>query len=276
MLTSTLAAQSGTGKLLYQKRQYDLAAVAFLESIRTRKEQRYDRELLALSLIRTNRTEESLPYLRTAPFSEAYVRLFALLKAGHPDRAMELWSTITRSPFAPHEKELASLLGGSLYLERGDYPEARIHYRILNETTKSSTVKTASANLLQALDNYGSIPKKHPFLAGLFSALIPGTGQVYAHHTVDGITAFFFNAFFLGAAAYANRLETEAGRPHTGSTVLGSIGLVFYLANVTGAVQSARRYNFYYERKFQQEIRESFLNPDFIERSGSIRFVTPL
>ena len=123
-----------------------------------------------------------------------------------------------------------------------------------------------------AVDKYREVPRKSMFLAGLFSALLPGVGQIYSGHDADGITAFLFNGLFIGAASALYHLENRAETGHGASIFFGFVGLVFYISNITGAMASAKRYNIYQERSFQQRIRNRFLNLNFLERTSGISF----
>ncbi|MBI3394756.1 MAG: hypothetical protein HY042_02865, partial [Spirochaetia bacterium] len=101
-------------------------------------------------------------------------------------------------------------------------------------------------------------------------------GQVYSGHYADGLTAFFFNAVFLGSAAAMYSLERRSNTKHTGSILLGAVGLVFYAANIAGGASAAVHFNLYQERTFQEKVRQSALNVDRAERAIQIRINVPL
>jgi len=226
----------------------------------------------ALTMMRESRYRDSLHLLEGSSFPILYLRMFASLKGGFRNRFLLDQGDILASNANPEQKDLARLLGGTLYLEDGDYAGARDYFARVQKDTDSSEIRNAAGATLTAMDKYEELPRKKPWVAGILSGLVPGAGQMYSRNVADGLTAFGFTTVFCGSAAYMNSLETKAGRSHTGSLITGVIGLGFYLVNITGGVASAQRFNNYHERKFQQEIRDRFFNIDFIEKTSGINF----
>ncbi len=75
---------------------------------------------------------------------------------------------------------------------------------------------------------------KSPFVAGMLSAIIPGTGYFYTGQYKEGISAFLINSL-LGIGIYS--LFTN---DNTGSGILTSlVAFPFYLGNIVGAANSA-------------------------------------
>jgi hypothetical protein len=74
-------------------------------------------------------------------------------------------------------------------------------------------------------------------VAGVMSALIPGSGHIYAGHYGYGITAFFLNGLFIAGTVTAVRQENYAV-----AGVVGVIGLPFYIGNIYGAANAATKY----------------------------------
>ncbi len=88
------------------------------------------------------------------------------------------------------------------------------------------------------LDRYRGLPEKSPELAGFLSAILPGAGYFYAEHYGDGITAFLINGLFIAGtvAAINNEIYAVAG-------IVGGIGIPFYLGNIYGSANAARKWN---------------------------------
>ena len=81
---------------------------------------------------------------------------------------------------------------------------------------------------------------KKRFLAGLFSAIIPGTGKIYAGKPREAFYSFFPVVVNFAQAAegyYYNKLES----PHL--YVFGAVGTVFYASNIYGSARAAKRKN---------------------------------
>nr|MCU0555337.1 tetratricopeptide repeat protein [Syntrophales bacterium] len=60
------------------------------------------------------------------------------------------------------------------------------------------------------IDRYQDLPEKSPVLAGILSAVLPGSGYIYAEHYGDGITAFLLNGLFIAGTAAAIHQENYA------------------------------------------------------------------
>lgn len=265
------------GDRYYREKQYPLARIE------------YDRALLApgastdklqaksaLSLMRLNRYRDSLSTLPSSSYEQRLLRMYAAMRAGFRSRMLLEQGEILDSPVAQNRKEIARLLGGTLYLEEDDQERIRDYYSRLQKEATDSQVQFAARDTLLALDKFEAVPRKSPWAAGILSAFVPGAGQIYAKAVSDGLTSFAFTAVLGGSAAYMNHLETKAGRNHTGSLITGLLAASFYVAGITGATAAANRYNAYHERQFHAEIRERFFNLDFVEKSSGITFSVPL
>ena len=102
-------------------------------------------------------------------------------------------------------------------------------------------------NAEMVLNDLNSIKYKSPTVATISSIILPGSGYVYAGHTVTGISALIFNSLL----AYATYTSFKSN--NTGMGVLtGLIGMGFYISNVQGSAKSVIRYNNY---KKQQVIK---------------------
>jgi tetratricopeptide (TPR) repeat protein len=98
-----------------------------------------------------------------------------------------------------------------------------------------------------------AIKRKSPALAGVMSAIIPGTGRVYTKDWKDGIVSFFFVSTM---AFQSYRGFVKSGVKSTRGWVYGGVGLGFYLGNIYGSVVSAKGYN----KKSHQGIRNKIEN----------------
>jgi len=91
---------------------------------------------------------------------------------------------------------------------------------------------------LALLDRYRDLPQKSTVLAGFLSAVLPGSGYMYAEHYGDGVTAFLINGLFIAGAATGFHQENYA----VGAIVAG-VGLPFYFGNIYGSANAARKWN---------------------------------
>ncbi len=86
--------------------------------------------------------------------------------------------------------------------------------------------------------------RKSPFLAGVFSALLPGAGKVYTTWYKDAFFAFFSIA--VGTWQSYKGFETDGITSALGWT-FGTISTIFYISNIYGSIKSAKHYNYNYE-----------------------------
>ena len=257
----------------YRNGEYTLARIEYERELRANPEDGDLTARLGLTFLRLGDFRSGLMTLENQEdFTHHYLSLFAALRAGMVHRALSEQSSILdlRAPYSSEQREQARLLGGALDLEEADYSGATRYFTLLQREANSTEVREAAGGVLTALRNFEERPSRNPLLAGALSAVLPGSGQVYAAHYVDGVAAFFFNGMFLGSAIVTYDLERRAGSGHVASSIFGLVGLIFYLANVNGAVQSAYRYNNFQVRQFHERVREEYFNMDYVERVSGI------
>lgn len=88
------------------------------------------------------------------------------------------------------------------------------------------------------LNRYRERPEKSPALAGLMSAILPGSGYIYAEHYGDGITALLINGLFIAGTVTAIHNENYAV-----AGIVGGVGVPFYLGNIYGSANAAKKWN---------------------------------
>lgn len=86
-------------------------------------------------------------------------------------------------------------------------------------------------------DQLSSIKRKSPFLAGLFSAFIPGSGKAYAGKPLSGISNFTSIAIF-GVQTYEGLVKGGVKSPQF--ILFGSVFTTFYIANIWGSILSVK------------------------------------
>ena len=154
-----------------------------------------------------------------------------------PDKATTAFEKVVAAAPASEYARLA-LIGKSLAeLDLDNIPACRRELERLiasyPEDGKTGKVREAVA----LLDRHRELPQKSPLVAGVMSALIPGSGHIYAGHYGDGVTAFFLNGLFIAGTVAAVHQENYAV-----AGVVGVIGLPFYIGNIYGAANAATKY----------------------------------
>ncbi len=105
---------------------------------------------------------------------------------------------------------------------------------------------------LRLIDEGSSIKSKSPFLAGLFSAILPGSGRFYTNDWANGI----ISVLFVGMTSYqAYSRFNKKGIKSTSGWIFGGVSLGFYLGNIYGSIQSAKAYNLKHRQKFNEKVK---------------------
>lgn len=101
----------------------------------------------------------------------------------------------------------------------------------------------------QRLESYSQnlkdMKKKSPLLAGVFSAIIPGSGKIYAGKPGEGLSTLFLHTIL---AFMAKEALQKDGVQSPRFLIYGSIFSLFYVANIWSSTLSVKIYrNEYYE-----------------------------
>lgn len=136
---------------------------------------------------------------------------------------------------------------------RNLFPEDKLVYQSCNlllsgEYTEASLLAKESkatnpafpSGILNLTEKASEIKFKSPYIAGGFSAVIPGTGKFYTKNWVDG---FFSMLFVAGNTWQSYRGFKEHGIKSGYGWVFASLSASFYIGNIFGAVKAAKRYN---------------------------------
>ena len=147
---------------------------------------------------------------------------------------------------------------GMLHIDKGEWAQASRVWHEVFLTYPESPFAKVSDRLARTVKDVDTLPRRSPTVAGVLSALIPGSGQVYSGRTMNGLYAFVSVAV-LGSASfyYADQERYEIAVP------VGMLGLFLYGNSIYQSVETARAFNIQQERYFrnrlQQEIRDSGL-----------------
>ena len=147
---------------------------------------------------------------------------------------------------------------GMLHVDKGEWEQASRAWNDVYSTYPESSFAKVSDRLARTIKNADTLPHRSPTVAGVLSALIPGSGQVYSGRTVDGLYTFVGMVVLGGASLYyADQERYEVAVP------VGILGAFFYGNGIYRSIQSARIFNLQRETQFrnrlQQDIRSSGL-----------------
>ncbi|MCD6346556.1 MAG: hypothetical protein J7L96_03960 [Bacteroidales bacterium] len=154
------------------------------------------------------------------------------------------------------EKELLRIQYSGIELLSSQTDSALSHLNQLanQHTIYSDQVETLKKYALETID----FKPKSMALAGLFSAVIPGSGKIYANEKGAGIASFLLLAGMGGMAA-ENIIKT--GFTSWNSILFTSLFSVFYLGNVYGSIISIKTYRERFYEETEQAIVATMLIP---------------
>ena len=157
-------------------------------------------------------------------------------------------------PESPYAR-LGLVAGSLLALERENVDASIKGLERLAEQYPDDPAAKKAAEARELLTEYKKLPKKSMALAGVMSAVVPGTGYMYAEHYGDGVTAFIINALFIAGTvtAVVNENYAVAG-------IVGGVGMPFYIGNIYGSANAARKWNIGVQREFRDKV---FVTLDF-------------
>lgn len=150
----------------------------------------------------------------------------------------------------------ADLLLGLLFAEDGDWEGANQSFLRAAGRADSAQAEAAARELAASVLKGPSIDRRSPVLAGLLSAIVPGSGQAYSGHWVDAANAFGMVGFFGFATflAYSYEAQQNSGR-YVYTAVAGGITAIFHVSNVLGAIKTAQYYSAKKKQDFMDGLR---------------------
>ncbi|MFH0894259.1 MAG: hypothetical protein V2A54_07475 [Bacteroidota bacterium] len=129
----------------------------------------------------------------------------------------------------------------------------------LNFLNTSLSIRNQYPEISPMFDDSLMIRHRSPFVSGLLSAVIPGTGKIYSGRWRDGM----YSLIIIASNAFSSyRYFDKNGKSSVGGWVFASIGTGFYLGNIFGSVKAARIFNRNekdrYKHSLQRRIAASF------------------
>jgi len=205
-------------------------------------------------------------YFRNGQWEEAAAEFEAAsTRAQRPDQRNSAWFAVAAAQFNRHDfKKCSEILGESHFEWEGardsaDSIMSREDWLVLDGLCAMSLGNWVNAQdrfgeaakdfaassdeprlqLLLARARGGSqIGRKRPNLAAAMSAILPGSGQIYAGRYYDGLRHFMFNALLISVVY--ELIEDES---YPGAYLVAGVALPFYLGNILGAKRAAELSN---------------------------------
>ncbi len=162
-------------------------------------------------------------------------------------QARSLRASLLESAGDDEQRQAVLLTDALAAAEAGERSHAQQQLLLAAE---EQTEPLARAYLLEQSAALQNLPARSPWLAVGLSALVPGSGQLYAGQVQDGLFTFLINLACIGGAVLAAVFD----EPVTAG-VLGFTGLVFYSGNLYGAVRAADVFNRQQQAAFSADTR---------------------
>lgn len=191
-----------------------------------------------------------------------FYKAIALLKQGNAAEAERLFPRVL-SGADPLKKSEAARWEILLLIRRNRFDEAE--RRMKDQMVRPEIEKEADI-IEEMIEEKKNSRYKSPETAGVLSALLPGSGQVYNERYQDGVYSFLLNTLFiLGAYKAYDQGNYALG----GLLTLFEVG--WYTGGIYGAVGGAHKYNTKIdEDQFRNGIRKMNLQESEIGRPGGV------
>lgn len=154
-------------------------------------------------------------------------RMYSYLKYGKFSEARQ---SLSRYNFDVEEEVF---LTASSFALSGDWHRVNSFTEIPHSTYPVTELRSLSENYMQE-------PHKSPFLAGLMSGIIPGSGKIYTRRWKDGL----FSLLLITASGWqAYRIFDKKGYDNPVGWFFGGMTVGLYAGNIYGSVKSAKIFN---------------------------------
>ena len=109
--------------------------------------------------------------------------------------------------------------------------------------------------LSEIVDKSLLIKKKSPVLAGIFSAIVPGSGKVYAGRWTDGLVSFLMTS----SAGFVAIRGISKNKNNFYPWAMGTMSVVYYSGNIFGSAKLAKNINKNKEDELVNQVRDFVL-----------------
>ncbi len=174
----------------------------------------------------------------------------SLMQQANYSEAERIYNAIIRQQADTTITQFAHYQRGWSLLYRRQWEQAAAAFRLVSQ---ESSFYNAAQRLADETGKGLQLPKKSPALAGILSAILPGSGQLYNGRPGDALLSFLLNGVFIIGALQA----VEQGELAIAG-VLGFFEAGWYTGNVYSAVNGAHKHNRHVETTFLGNLEDRF------------------
>ena len=192
--------------------------------------------LLAKCYEKSRRAFQSIMVMPKSTYCMEAKSYSAFIDFKNQDYSRSISQLEARTSCASFEQDTKSRIlhaADFLLLKKFDQAEAVIPHAVLSHETAS-----AKNNILSLLKASRNFAYKYPTKAAIFSAVIPGSGKIYAGRSIDGLFSFILigGTSYLAYDGFQNDRNVKAW-------LFTGITSIFYIGNIYGSFINARLYN---------------------------------
>ncbi len=191
----------------------------------------YNQKELDKSISAFNKISSNFPYSNPVKILTSY----ELAQQGFPDKSILILNNL--HPKDSLTDELIKLQKASVFLLNNNIDDFKVYHH--HQDTSFNELFDAQMKINSLALKIENHKQKSPFVAGLMSSVIPGSGKIYASKLGEGVSTFL-GMSVLGAIVYEN--YRKAGPKNYKTITFGSLFTVLYVGNIFGSVYSIKVY----------------------------------
>lgn len=165
-------------------------------------------------------------------------RMAAVSRFNAADYGGSLQDLDAYSPTVSVDSVQTDFMRGFCFLALGDWNKSSARFLKAAHGAHEPATRRTALFLAQRAEAGPDLPRKNATMAGLLSAVLPGSGQVYAGREYDGLRHFVFDGLLIYTVYWLFKEHN-----YTGGYLLAGFTLPFYAGNIVGATRSAEYFN---------------------------------
>ena len=138
------------------------------------------------------------------------------------------------------------------HVRRGEWRDAQLVLETMSHGQAPSRPGAPVSPIGDLVERGRNLPRKSPVLAAAMSALVPGTGKIYADRLEDGLNSLILIG---GASWLAYEGFRDRGTSSVKGWLFGTVGVALYVGNVYGSTVAVRIHNAGHVEALQRDIQ---------------------
>ena len=164
--------------------------------------------------------------------------------------AEQVYTTIEQRFSGDEIGQYARYRRGWTFIYRQRWQDASQEFK---QITPTASIAPLAQRLAEEVLDGTRLPSKSPLLAGLFSGIVPGGGQLYNGRLGDALLSFLLNGLFIFGI-----VEAIDSKEFAIAGVLSLFEAGWYIGNIYGAVNGAHKLNRYTTETFLRNLENRF------------------